>query len=189
MTGSALGIVLIAAFLHAFWNYLAKKSRNKIAFIWWSILFSVILFLPMFLYYWPAATISSGGWSCIVATGILHAFYFWFMGRAYERGDLSLVYPLARGSGPLFVPILAVLLLCWGLANYILENLVAMGHGVEAISGGRLNFMQGVLLLVGVMLIYESLGGMRSVAWTDVVQGSLLLVGYVGYLVWRTMAE
>jgi uncharacterized membrane protein len=108
MSGLALGIVLIAAFLHASWNYLTKNSRNKIAFIWWAILFSTILFLPMFIYYWPAVTISSVGWACIVATGILHAFYFWFMGAAYERGDLSLVYPLSRGSGPLFVPILAV---------------------------------------------------------------------------------
>lgn len=111
MSGLALGIVAVAAFLHASWNYLAKKSRNKLAFIWWAILFSVILFFPMFIYYWPAATISSAGWVCIVATGVLHAFYFWFMSGAYERGDLSLVYPLARGSGPLFVPILAVLLL------------------------------------------------------------------------------
>ncbi|MCK5206230.1 MAG: EamA family transporter [Desulfobacterales bacterium] len=111
MSGLALGIVAVAAFLHASWNYLAKKSRNKLAFIWWAILFSVILFFPMFIYYWPAATISSAGWVCIVATGVLHAFYFWFMAGAYERGDLSLVYPLARGSGPLFVPILAVLLL------------------------------------------------------------------------------
>jgi len=111
MSGLALGIVVVAAFLHASWNYLAKKSRNKLAFIWWAILFSVILFFPMFIYYWPAAPISSAGWVCIVATGVLHAFYFWFMAGAYERGDLSLVYPLARGSGPLFVPILAVLLL------------------------------------------------------------------------------
>ena len=79
------------------------------------------------------------------------------------------------GSHPL--RILCVALLCWGLANYVLEQLVAMGHGVEALSGGRMSFMQGVLLLVGVMLIYESLGGMRAVAWTDVVQGSLLLCG------------
>ena len=79
------------------------------------------------------------------------------------------------GSHPL--RILCVALLCWGLANYVLEQLVAMGHGVEAISGGRMSFMQGVLLLVGVMLIYESLGGMRAVAWTDAVQGTLLLFG------------
>jgi drug/metabolite transporter (DMT)-like permease len=111
MSGLALGIVLVAAFLHASWNYLAKKGRNKIAFIWWAILFSNIFFFPMFLYYWPTVTISPVGWGCIVATGILHAFYFWFMGGAYERGDLSLVYPLSRGSGPLFVPILAVVLM------------------------------------------------------------------------------
>ena len=73
--------------------------------------------------------------------------------------------------------VLSVLLLCWGLANYVLEQLVAMGHAVEAISNGRLNFMQGVLLLALVMLVYESLGGMRSVAWTDAVQGVLLLIG------------
>ena len=111
MSGTALSIVLAAAFLHAFWNYLAKKGQNKIAFIWWAVLFSTILFLPMFFYYWPPATISSAGWSCIVATGIFHALYFWFMGCAYQRGDLSLVYPLFRGSGPLLVPILAVILL------------------------------------------------------------------------------
>lgn len=73
--------------------------------------------------------------------------------------------------------ILSVVLLCWGLANYVLEQLVAMGHAVEAVTGGRLGFMQGVLLLAVVMLVYESLGGMRSVAWTDVVQGLLLLLG------------
>jgi len=111
MTGTALSIVLVAALLHALWNYLTKTSRNKIAFIWWAILFSTIIFLPMFLYYWPTVTISAAGWGCIIATGIFHAFYFWFMSGAYQRGDLSLVYPLSRGSGPLFVPILAVLLL------------------------------------------------------------------------------
>ena len=71
----------------------------------------------------------------------------------------------------------AVVLLCWGLANYVLEQLVAMGHAVEAISGGRLSFMQGVLLLALVMLIYVSLGGVLSVPWTDTVQGGLLLAG------------
>lgn len=79
------------------------------------------------------------------------------------------------GSSPL--RILTVLLLCWGLANYVLEQLVAMGHGMVAISGGRLGFMQGVVLLAFVMIVYESLGGMRSVAWTDMVQGCLILFG------------
>jgi Na+/proline symporter len=73
--------------------------------------------------------------------------------------------------------VICVVLFCWGLANYILEQLVAMGHAVEGLSGGDIPFMAGVLLLVIVMLVYESLGGMRSVAWTDAVQGVILLGG------------
>ena len=79
--------------------------------------------------------------------------------------------------------VLSVTILGWGLANYILENLVAMGHTMEELSGGRIGFMGGVILLVVVMLTYESLGGMRSVAWTDVVQGVLLFVG-CGVIFW-----
>jgi drug/metabolite transporter (DMT)-like permease len=111
MTATALSLVLVAAFLHAFWNYLAKKSRNKIAFIWWFILSAVILYFPMFLYFYAGIKISAVGWACIVATGILHTFYFFFVGSSYERGDLSVVYPLARGFGPFGVPILAVVIL------------------------------------------------------------------------------
>lgn len=111
MNGIALSIVLASAFLHAGWNYLLKKSERKIVFIWWFLLISVILYLPVFLLYYPRSTITPPGWLCIVATGVIHGIYFWCMGGAYQRGDLSLVYPLARGSGPLFVPILAVILL------------------------------------------------------------------------------
>jgi uncharacterized membrane protein len=111
MSGLALVIVVVAAFLHAGWNFLAKKSKKKMAFIWWFLLIAVIGYLPMFLYFWPRYAVGPAGWACIVATGILHALYFWFMGGAYERGDLSLVYPLARGSGPLLVPILAIIFL------------------------------------------------------------------------------
>jgi SSS family solute:Na+ symporter/sodium/pantothenate symporter len=71
----------------------------------------------------------------------------------------------------------AVILLVWGLANYVLENLVAMGHAMVTISDGNISFMWGVIILVVVMLTYETLGGMRSVAWTDVIQGTILLAG------------
>ena len=129
MSNLALGVVLIAAFLHAGWNFLAKKSHNKIAFIWLAILISTIVYFPMFLYFWPKIAISATGWVCVAATGILHALYFWFMGGAYERGDLSLVYPLSRGSGPLLVPILAVVL--------IKEQLAVLGiFGILSIIAG-----------------------------------------------------
>ena len=108
MSGIAMAIVLTAAFLHAGWNYLLKKSQGRIVFIWWFLLLAAILYFPMFFYFWPKTTIPPLGWSCVVASGLLHGLYFWFLGGAYQRGDLSLVYPIARGSGPLFVPFLAV---------------------------------------------------------------------------------
>ena len=111
MSGIALGIVLASAFLHAGWNYLLKKSERKIVFTWWFLLVANLLYLPLFLYYWPETSISIAGWLCIVATGLTHGAYFWCIGGAYQRGDLSLVYPLARGAGPLFIPVLAVILL------------------------------------------------------------------------------
>lgn len=129
MSGIALAIVLASAFLHAGWNYLLKTSERKIVFIWWFLLVSVVLYAPVFLYYYPATAIPRAGWLCIVATGLIHGVYFWCMGGAYQRGDLSLVYPLARGSGPLFVPVLAVILLG--------EEVAPLGMaGISLIIGG-----------------------------------------------------
>jgi SSS family solute:Na+ symporter len=66
-----------------------------------------------------------------------------------------------------------------GLCNYILTNLIALGKLVVWLSGGEIGFATGVIVLAIIMVIYEYLGGMRSVAWTDMLQGSILLVGVV----------
>lgn len=110
MSTTALIVVLLSALLHAFWNFLTKKSVHKLIFIWWSLLVGIVLFFPIFLYWYPVP-ISRTGFLCMLASALFHALYFRFLGGAYERGDLSLVYPVCRGSGPLLVPILAVALI------------------------------------------------------------------------------
>jgi len=107
----ALLIVIMAAFLHSGWNFFLKKSLDKLTYIWSFLLVSLVFYSPMFFYYWVRADIAMEGWLCIIATGLLHLLYFTFMSGAYERGDLSLVYPISRGAGPLLVPLLAVLFL------------------------------------------------------------------------------
>lgn len=69
------------------------------------------------------------------------------------------------------------------ISNYLLAQLMAMGHVVAGLSGHAVPYWIGVVLLTLVMIIYETLGGMRAVAWTDCVQGLMLLVGLPGVLV------
>ncbi len=63
------------------------------------------------------------------------------------------------------------------LLNYILTNLKAIGLVAETITGGRISMAEGIIALSVIILVYETLGGLRSVAWTDVIQGIILLVG------------
>ncbi len=85
------------------------------------------------------------------------------------------------GSRPL--TLLASLFYVIAITNYLLAQLTAMGHVVAGLSGGQLPFWVGVVVLGIVILVYETLGGMRAVAWTDCVQGLLLCAGLLGILV------
>lgn len=85
------------------------------------------------------------------------------------------------GYRPLTVAANTVFVLA--IANYLLAQLMAMGHVVAGLTAGAVPFWVGVVGLTAVVLVYETLGGMRAVAWTDAVQGGLMLVGLVGILV------
>jgi len=169
MSGIALSIVLISAFLHAGWNYLLKKSERKIVFIWWFLLMSILLFLPMFLYYWPKTSISVAGGLCIIATGLIHGVYFWCIGCAYQRGDLSLVYPLARGSGPLFIPVLAALLLNERIAFVGAIGIALIIGGIYCIhlrSFSRSTFMEPFRALRGGASLWALFTGLATTAYS-----------------------
>lgn len=73
--------------------------------------------------------------------------------------------------------ILASVLMLWGLANYLLEQLVAMGQGIAGLTGDTVPYQVGVVAFVLVMLIYSWTGGMRAVAYTDIMQGIAMLIG------------
>jgi len=65
------------------------------------------------------------------------------------------------------------------LGNYILTNLKAIGFIVHGATAGQVTFVNAIIILSIIMVIYETLGGMRSVAWTDMLQGVLLLFGVI----------
>lgn len=76
---------------------------------------------------------------------------------------------------PLFYLVNA--LAVFSLVAYILSNLLAVGILLETATGGALSFSTSIIVVSFIMAFYESLGGMRSVVWTDIIQGTLLLMG------------
>lgn len=70
------------------------------------------------------------------------------------------------------------------LANFLFAQLKAMGVLTAQVTGGLVPYEAGVVVLAAMILFYETLGGMRAVAWTDAVQGILMLVGLAALLAW-----
>ena len=107
----ALALVGVAALIHAWWNYLTKRSNNRLVFSWLFRWVSVIVYLPVMVWQLSSLNIPRVVWVCVVVTSLLHALYFWALTAAYDNTDLSLSYPLSRGLGALLVLLFAVLLL------------------------------------------------------------------------------
>ena len=112
MSGVALALVLLAAGAHALWNLVAKTAPGGgTAFVWLASVFGAIILTAPALAFAIAFPPSAAAVAFMAGSGVLHAVYFGFLQRGYRDGDLSLVYPLARGTGPLLATIAAILLL------------------------------------------------------------------------------
>jgi drug/metabolite transporter (DMT)-like permease len=108
---AALALVLGSAFLHSGWNYMAKRSLDQGAFLWLAIIAGLVVYAPAFAILLPRHPISGEDWIFIAASAVIHVFYFLFLGGALSRTDLSVAYPLSRGTGPLFVLVVAFIVL------------------------------------------------------------------------------
>lgn len=100
----ALGLVIVAAVLHAGWNVLLKTSGDPLRTAVRLQAIGTAVLAPLGALAWFASgrpAIEPGGVALALGSGVLEAVYFLCLSAAYGRGDLSLVYPLARGSAPL----------------------------------------------------------------------------------------
>jgi len=113
MTAAALGLILTAAVLHASWNLLAKRAGGGPAFVWLYGTTSALLLSPFaaLIFGFERPRLTLGGVSFMLASAVLHAAYFVVLQLAYREGDLSVVYPVARGTGPVLSTIAAILFL------------------------------------------------------------------------------
>lgn len=92
-------LVLLSAFTHALWNFFAKKASGNFPVLWNGLWIANLVLLPYSL-----STIIDSGFPLsampfMLGSGIAHAFYFLTLARAYEKTDISIAYPVARGVG------------------------------------------------------------------------------------------
>jgi drug/metabolite transporter (DMT)-like permease len=112
MSPPVLALVLTAAVAHAAWNFLAKGAEGGAAFVWLATMAGAAMYLPVLVL---GLVIAPGhlGWVAVglmAGSGVLHAVYFVLLQRGYAAGDLSLVYPLGRGTGALLAAVGATVL-------------------------------------------------------------------------------
>ena len=113
MTGLAIALVLGAASIHASWNYILKKSGGGIGFVWAFAALSSLFYAPLAV----AVSLYTGftfpplALACIAASAVLHTVYYLLLDRGYRHGDLSVIYPLARATGPLLTIAVAIAIL------------------------------------------------------------------------------
>ncbi|MCX7013235.1 MAG: DMT family transporter [Candidatus Sumerlaeota bacterium] len=104
MNAGALALVIAGAFLHALWNLAAKKASGGLPFVWLFGLVSLVFIAPVGVWFWlrDPRPINGAALSAVLASVGAHIAYSLVLQKGYQQSDFSLVYPLARGTGPLF---------------------------------------------------------------------------------------
>ncbi len=135
---TALALVLAAALLHALWNVAAKRAGGNHHFALITVLITCALWAPVALWFglqgWSRWGLHE--WAVLAASAVVHVLYFTVLLTGYRKSDLTVVYPVARGSGPLLGALGAVLLLGEPLTALGGAGVVAVCGGVFLIAGG-----------------------------------------------------
>jgi len=112
MTPAALALVLTGALCHAAWNILAKRCTGGTVLVWQFGLVSLVPAAALTLWSWQSQqlALTPAMAAAIAASAVLHVLYSLALQRGYRAGPFSVVYPVARGSGPLLTVLAAVVL-------------------------------------------------------------------------------
>src|SRR5438094_681783 len=181
---AALLLVLGAALCHSAWNLLVKTDARRLEIQSGALIVGVLLCSPVLLIY-SLADVSRLAWGVIFVSGLFETAYVFALTAAYGAGDLSLVYPVARGTPPIFVVPLAIMLLGerppWqGLAGIglIVLGIYASHAGLAGSRVGRVNRRALALaLLTGVFTACYSLVNKLGVSLVPVPLYAFLVFG------------
>src|SRR6185312_9490789 len=138
MPASSLALVIVAGLIHAAWNIIAKKAGGDVRFATFTAVLMALIWSPLGIWLgWDVLpTWGSVEWALVAVSAILHVLYYIALLRGYRKADLTVVYPLARGSGPLLSSLVAILVLGEQITAFGVAGIFAVVAGVFSIAGG-----------------------------------------------------
>jgi drug/metabolite transporter (DMT)-like permease len=166
MSTSALILVISAAFLHAVWNLISKKTNGKLPFIWLVSLASAVIYLPFVIWQLTQSQISLTGimYGFALVSAALHLVYFIVLQTGYRKADLSIVYPMARGTGPLLSSLGAMIFLGERPGWMAILGIILIVTGVFIMTGLKFNLFENERLKAGI--VYGMITGLFIAAYT-----------------------
>jgi drug/metabolite transporter (DMT)-like permease len=129
---AAFALAFSSAFVHALWNLLLARARDSEAATAVALIAGTIVFAPVAALTWD---IDSAALPYLAASAVLELAYFALLAAAYDRGELSLIYPIARGSAPVLVAIFSVVLLGVTLRALTVAGVLLVAAGVLLVRG------------------------------------------------------
>lgn len=179
MTAPVLAIVLVAAVLHAVWNALVKTSHDR----------AITLGLVAAGHCIPALALMpfvpvpvSAAFPFIIASTVIHWGYYYFLNISYRFGDLSLIYPIARGTAPVMVALGAMIWADEILSIWAWIGILTVSAGILILAAVRYADKRGMgaaLLTSGIIAAYSVVDGI----------GIRISGTPIGYVVWLFAAE
>src|SRR5215470_10006746 len=158
MTLLVFAIVLLAATLHAFWNFAAKKVSGNLGALWLGLCLASVLSWPWALLLQRTEGLTLAGVLYILATGTIHAWHFGFLARSYAVGDISLVYPVARGTGVAGTAVVATMFLPERLSLAGVAGILAICVGTALVGLSRRAHKEQLTAYVYALLVGLSWG-------------------------------
>jgi len=168
MNSLAIILILSAAFVHAFWNLLAKKAGGGVVFIWLFASLSSAIYAPVSFYilWMERPQLGLTGLAFIFVSALLHLLYFFVLQRGYSQGDLSLVYPLARGTGPMLSACAAIIIFGERPGLLAIVGAMLVISSVFYLSGGTKLFENKEATTAGWAVRYGLVCGMVIATYT-----------------------
>src|SRR3954469_15912711 len=143
----AFALAISSAFVHALWNLLLARARDSEAATAVALIAGTIVFAPVAALTWD---IDAGALPYLAASAALEVAYFALLAAAYDRGELSVVYPVARGSAPVLVAVFSVVLLGTALHALTVVGIVLVATGIVLVRGFRAGDPRQLVFALGI---------------------------------------